>query len=90
LKTEEQAMSTCIDTDTLTWSMARANTCEVPGCWRQPVIMAGGRSHQAFCDLHLAPAADLALQSPSFPGWYRVEHITTVGDCQITVTVHPL
>ena len=52
--------------------------------------MAGGRCHQAFCDLHLAPAADVALQSPSFPGWYRVEHITTVGDGQITVTVHPL
>ncbi|MBV8178261.1 MAG: hypothetical protein JOY55_21725 [Mycobacterium sp.] len=83
-------MTTCFDTDTLNWSMARANTCEVPGCCRQPVIMAGGQSHQAFCDLHLAPAADLALQSPSFPGWYRVERITTVGDCQITVTVHPL
>jgi hypothetical protein len=83
-------MSTCIDTDTLTWSMARANSCDVPGCWRQPVIMAGGRCHQAFCDLHLAPAAGLALQSPSFPGWYRVEHITTVRDGQVTVTVHPL
>jgi hypothetical protein len=83
-------MSTCIDTDTLTWSMARTNTCDVPGCRRQPVIMAGGRCHRAFCDLHLAPAADLALQFPTFPGWYRVERITTSCDGQVTVTVHPL
>jgi hypothetical protein len=83
-------MSICIDTDTLTWSIARATTCDVPGCWRQPVIMAGGRCQQAYCDLHLAPATDLALQSLSFPGWYRVEHITTVRDGQVRVTVHPL
>jgi hypothetical protein len=83
-------MSTCIDTDTLTWSMARTNTCDVPGCRRQPVIMAGGRCHRAFCDLHLAPAADLALQFPTFPGWCRVERITTSCDGKVTVTVHPL
>lgn len=83
-------MSTCIDTDTLTWSIARTNTCDVPGCWRQPVIMAGSRCHEAFCDLHLASAADVALQFPSFPGWYRVNHIASSRDHQITVTVHPL
>jgi hypothetical protein len=56
----------------------------------QPVIMAGGRGHQAFCDVHLGPAADLALQFPTFPGWYRIEHITSVRGGQVTVTVHPL
>jgi hypothetical protein len=83
-------MTTRSDTDDLTWSIARTNTCDVPGCWRQPVIMAGGRCHQAFCDLHLAPASDLALQFPTFPGWYRVDHVTASSNRQVTVTVHPL
>ena len=83
-------MGTCIDTDTLSWSIARTNTCDIPGCWRQPVIIAGGRRHQAFCDLHLAPAADLALHFPTFPGWYHVDHVTTSSNGQVTVTVHPL
>jgi hypothetical protein len=83
-------MSACIDTDTLTWSIARTSTCDVPGCWRQPVIMAGGRCHQAFCDLHQGHAADLALQFRTFPGWYRVDHVTAGNNGQVTVTVHPL
>jgi hypothetical protein len=83
-------MSTCIDTDIITWSIARTNTCDVAGCWRQPVIMAGSRSHQAFCDLHLGSAADLALQFPTFPGWYRVDHVIASSKGQVTVTVHPL
>jgi hypothetical protein len=83
-------MSACIDTDTLTWSIARTSTCDVPGCWRQPVIMAGGRCHQAFCDVHQGPAANLALQFPTFPGWYRVDRVTASNNGHVTVTVHPL
>jgi hypothetical protein len=83
-------MSRCIDSDTLTWSVARTSTCDVPGCGRQPVIMAGGLCHQAFCDMHQRPAADLALQFPTFPGWYRVDRVTAGNNGQVTVTVHPL
>ena len=83
-------MSTRTDTDVLSWSITRTNTCDVPGCWRQPVIMAGDRFHQAFCDLHLVPAADLALHFPTFPGWYRVDRVTASSDGRVTVTVHPL
>jgi|SRR5580693_48302 hypothetical protein len=85
LRTGAHLMGTCIDTDALTWSIARTNTCDTPGCWRQPVIMAGGRRRQAFCDLHLAPAADLALQVPAFPGWYHVDRLATSSKGQVTV-----
>jgi hypothetical protein len=86
----EHPLDVRINTDTLTWSVARTSTCDVAGCWRQPVIMAGGRCHQAFCDVHLGPAADLALQFPTFSGWYRVDAVTASNNGQITVTVHPL
>ena len=40
--------------------------------------------------VYLGPAADLALQFPTFSGWYRVDGVTASNNGQITVTVHPL
>ncbi len=84
-------MSICIDTDIKTWAIDTIDTtCDAPGCWHNPVIVAGGGWHHKFCELHQAVAADLALHLPAFPGWYRVEHITSTPDRHAIASVHPL
>ena len=82
-------MSTHTYTDTQTWFVDGTDSCDIPDCRHQPVIIAGGGWHDKFCDLHLSTAVDFALRFPAFPGWYRVEDLTT-NSSQVTVVVHSL
>jgi hypothetical protein len=84
-------MTAHLGTDVETWTLDTSDTdCDIPGCCQQPSIIVGGGWHQKFCTLHQRAAADLALHFPAFPGWYRIEHITTDTRGRVTARVHPL
>ena len=82
-------MSILSDFDDCTWFITGSPTCEIGGCDRPAAIITDTAVHQRFCVDHSAEAADLALVTPGFRGWYRVIDSRSNGP-RLIVTVHPL
>ena len=82
-------MTTNAANDACIWTIAGALTCGVHGCTQDAAIIDNTNQHHRFCADHTLEAATVALNFPSFSGWYRITD-TTRRAHQLILEVHPL